>query len=106
MELTIPARMKPGEFALPHSESSRDSDGHGDPSSAPADERKSRAVVYRFLGLGSELSGFTLVFAGLGYLIDSASEFPKPYATAGGALIGFVLGMARFIYQVRSSDRG
>jgi F0F1-type ATP synthase assembly protein I len=98
--------MKLREFALPHSESSRDSDGHGEPSSTRADDVKSRAVVYRFLGLGSELAGFTLVFAGLGYLIDSAGEFPKPYATAGGALIGFVLGMARFIYQVRNSDRG
>ena len=62
--------------------------------------------MYRFLGLGSELAGFTLIFAGLGYLIDSANQFPKPYATAGGALIGFVLGMARFIYQVRNSGRG
>ena len=61
--------------------------------------------MYRFLGLGGELAGFTLIFAGLGYLIDSASEFPKPYVTAGGALLGFVLGMARFIYQVQDNDR-
>ena len=106
MELAIPASIKPGEFAVPQSESSRDSDDHGEPSSTQADEVKNRAVVYRFLGLGSELAGFTLVFAGLGHLIDSSGEFPKPYATAGGALIGFALGMARFIYQVRITDRG
>ena len=94
---------------MPHSESSRDSDSHDESASGQGDDvtsRASRAAVYRFLGLGSELAGFTLVFAGLGYLIDSVSQFPKPYATAGGALIGFVLGMARFIYQVRNSDRG
>jgi hypothetical protein len=56
------------------------------------------------VGLGTELAGFTLVFAGFGHLVDWASELPKPYGTALGALIGFSLGMARFIWQVTQSD--
>jgi F0F1-type ATP synthase assembly protein I len=63
-----------------------------------------QAAVFRFLGLGTELAGFTLGCAGLGYLIDLSAGFPKPYATAAGALIGFTLGMIRFVVQVRRSD--
>lgn len=60
--------------------------------------------VFRFLGLGSELAGFTLVFAGVGYAIDSTRGHSKPYATAFGALIGFTFAMVRFIQQVRRND--
>ena len=68
-------------------------------------ETSNQRAVFRFVGLGTELAGFTLVFAGLGYLIDSISQFPKPYGTAFGALLGFALGMARFVMQARQSDK-
>lgn len=60
--------------------------------------------MFRFVGLGTELSGFTLVFAGIGHLIDRSGDYSKPYATALGALIGFSLGMIRFIWQVQQSN--
>ena len=63
-----------------------------------------QSAVFRFVGLGTELAGFTLVFAGLGYLMDKFGQNPKPYGTALGALIGFSLGMVRFIQQARKSD--
>jgi len=53
----------------------------------------------RFVGLGMELATFTLVLTGIGYWIDSARQHQTPYAAAAGALIGFVLGMIRFIVQ-------
>ena len=51
------------------------------------------------IGLGTELAGFTLVLTGIGYWIDAARQHETPYASAAGALIGFVLGMIRFIVQ-------
>ena len=54
----------------------------------------------RFVGLGMELATFTLVPMGIGYWIDSGRQHETPYATAAGALIGFVLGMIRFVVQV------
>jgi F0F1-type ATP synthase assembly protein I len=55
----------------------------------------------RFVGLGLELATFTLLFTGIGYWVDSGRQHETPYATAAGALIGFVLGMIRFVFQVR-----
>ena len=63
-----------------------------------------QSAVFRFVGLGTELAGFTLVCAGQGYLMDQIGQNPKPYGTALGAMIGFSLGMVRFIQQARNSD--
>lgn len=57
------------------------------------------STLFRFVGLGMELAGFTLVLAGLGYWVDSNLHLAKPFATALGALIGFTVGMVRFIQQ-------
>jgi F0F1-type ATP synthase assembly protein I len=59
--------------------------------------------VLRFAGLGTELATYTLVCAGIGYLIDSARGHEKSYVTAFGTLIGFTLGMVRFIREVRKN---
>lgn len=61
-----------------------------------------RRPVLRFVGLGTELAGFTLVFAGIGHLLDNGLQTSKPYASALAALVGFTLGMVRFIQQVRT----
>ena len=53
----------------------------------------------RFIGLGTELAVFTLIFAGLGYVVDSTFQLQKSYATAAGTLVGFTFGMVRFIQQ-------
>ena len=63
-----------------------------------------QSAVFRFIGMGTELAGFTLFVAGVGYVIDSFSDYPKPYGTAIGALIGFTLGMVRFIRQAKHSQ--
>ena len=80
----------------------RDLSDHGDdqasPDGEPTDGKSvdedgaspkaswNQSKVFRFVGLGTELAGFTLVFAGLGYLIDRIGQNPKPYGTALGAL--------------------
>lgn len=76
---------------------------HIDDQESEARSRKRRATVFQFIGLGSELATFTLVGTGIGYAIDAASDNAKPLATAGATLIGFTLGMIRFIGQVRKS---
>ncbi len=89
-----------------------DGTGDGEPADGtPVDEEPinpssawNPTAVFRFVGLGTELAGFTLVFAGLGYLADRTFQNPKPYGTALGAMIGFSLGMMRFIQQARTSD--
>ena len=60
--------------------------------------------VLRFAGLGTELAVSTLAIAGIGYFVDSVRGHEKPYATAFGTLIGFTLGMVRFIHQVRKAN--
>lgn len=61
----------------------------------------SRSPVFRLVGLGTELAGFTVVMLGIGYAIDSAFGHATRFATAAGALLGFTLGMVRFIRNVR-----
>ena len=82
----------------------------GDPESieSPSGRSEDRHVglstqtqVLRLAGLGTELAGITLAFLGLGYVVDSALGNDTGYATALATLIGFTLGMIRFILQVR-----
>jgi F0F1-type ATP synthase assembly protein I len=65
----------------------------------PVADRRDRMQAFRFVGWGMELAGFTLVFAGVGYFVDSTLQLPKSYATAAGTLLGFTIGMIRFIQQ-------
>ena len=74
--------------------------GHTESQSSPWNP----SAVFRFIGMGMALAGFTLFVAGIGYVIDSFSENPKPFGTAFGALIGFTLGMVRFIRQAKQSQ--
>lgn len=60
------------------------------------------ATVLRFVSMGTELAAFTLTFTAIGYFLDSyVFRSGARYATAIGTLIGFVLGMIRFITVVR-----
>ncbi|TWU26657.1 hypothetical protein Pla52o_05100 [Novipirellula galeiformis] len=53
-----------------------------------------------FVGLGMELAGVTLLFAGIGYWIDSWRGHVVMYATALSTMVGFGFAMARFIVKV------
>lgn len=64
------------------------------PSHSP---RKSTRNWARFVGAGIELAAFASVFAWIGYVIDGRLGNQKLIATAIGALIGFSLGLVRFI---------
>ncbi len=88
----------------------RDSDADPSPDAADAHPRperedssrsKTQSGVLRLAGLGTELAGITLAFMGVGYLVDSVRGHDTGYATALGTLIGFTLGMIRFIREVR-----
>ena len=57
----------------------------------------------RLAGLGMELATFTLVCTGFGYWVDSYRQHATPYGSAAGALIGFALGMIRFVIQARKT---
>lgn len=57
----------------------------------------------RFAGMGMELATFTLLLTGIGYWFDSHRQHETPYGAAAGALIGFVLGMIRFVRQAMKS---
>ncbi len=53
----------------------------------------------KFSGLGMELAGATLGVAAIGYLVDRYRGQTEGYGVAAGALIGFTLGMYRFIQK-------
>lgn len=55
------------------------------------------AGAMRFASAGLELAAATLIFGGLGHLVDRWWGSPVPYGGAAGALFGFALGMIRFI---------
>ena len=61
--------------------------------------RPPKAPWMRMAGLGIELASCTLGLAAFGYYVDSRRGHTKPYATAAGALVGFVFGMFRFIQK-------
>lgn len=76
--------------------------GHPPRANSDQDGRAARQLALRNVGLGMELAAFTLVFTGVGYWIDSSGDHEKPLATALATLVGFTLGMIRFIRQVTS----
>mgnify|MGYP001058055238 CR=1 FL=1 len=61
-----------------------------------ADRPRSLAVV---AGMGFELAGTTVVLAGLGHLVDRYLGGERSVGFAFGGLIGFGLGMFRFIMK-------
>ncbi|GAA5510669.1 AtpZ/AtpI family protein [Novipirellula caenicola] len=65
-------------------------------------DAKGGAVWFRFAGLGMELAGITLLFAGVGYWIDAWRNHDQMYATALSTMVGFGLAMTRFIVKASS----
>ncbi|MGV3484025.1 MAG: hypothetical protein ACO1RT_06390 [Planctomycetaceae bacterium] len=61
-----------------------------------AEQRQGRSFA-RFAGAGFELAGISLVFGLVGYAIDRSMGNTRQLATAFAALIGFSLGLLRFI---------
>ncbi len=57
----------------------------------------------KMVGLGMELAASTLVMTGIGAWIDSVRQHETPYGAAAGALIGFVMGMTRFVIHASRS---
>ncbi|WP_372725416.1 AtpZ/AtpI family protein [Novipirellula sp.] len=62
------------------------------------------AVWLRFVGLGMELAGITLLFAGIGYWIDAWRNHDQMYATALSTMLGFGLAMTRFVVKASSTQ--
>ena len=60
------------------------------------DQPRSIAVV---VGMGFELAGTTVVLAGLGHLVDRYFGADRSIGFALGGLVGFGLGMLRFIMK-------
>ena len=73
--------------------------------SVEEDSSSDEPNLYRFLGLGMELAGFSLAFAIIGLILDSVLENATRYCTAFGTLLGFTLGMTHFIRQTQSSQQ-
>ncbi|EMI21161.1 membrane protein [Rhodopirellula maiorica SM1] len=65
-------------------------------------DAKGGAVWFRFAGLGMELAGITLLFAGVGYWIDAWRNHDQMVVTALSTLVGFGLAMTRFIIKASS----
>ncbi|MCG8652074.1 MAG: AtpZ/AtpI family protein, partial [Pirellulales bacterium] len=53
----------------------------------------------KLAGLGMELAGSTLGLGAVGYLVDWYWNTPNSLGVAIGALLGFALGMFRFIQK-------
>jgi hypothetical protein len=66
---------------------------------------KSTRSWARFAGAGLELAAFAFVFAWLGYVIDGRLGNQRLIVTALGALIGFSLGLVRFIVFAAQVNR-
>ncbi|KAA5545194.1 hypothetical protein FYK55_05855 [Roseiconus nitratireducens] len=62
----------------------------------------------RLSGAGMELAAVTLLFGGIGLLLDRKFQVQRPVWSAAFGLIGFVLGLIRFIrlaLSVSESER-
>ena len=74
---------------------------HGDPQSdapeTPDGPGKSSPIWLRLSGAGIELAFITIAFGAAGTLIDGRTQAEQPVAAAFGGLIGFTLGMVRFL---------
>lgn len=63
-----------------------------------------KAQWARFVGAGLELAGLTLCFAGLGYGVDKWMGNERLVVTALVTLVGFSLGMVRFVLLASSAS--
>ena len=62
--------------------------------------------IYRLVGSGMELAGFTVICSILGLGLDRLLHQEEPYGAAAGTLGGFILGMLHFIRQIHFLHRG
>ncbi|TWU30963.1 AtpZ/AtpI family protein [Novipirellula artificiosorum] len=69
----------------------------------PGQRFSSDTAWFRYAGMGLELAGTTLLLTALGYWIDAWRDAERPLATALGMLVGFSLGMTRFIIVALNS---
>ncbi|MCA9140050.1 MAG: AtpZ/AtpI family protein [Planctomycetales bacterium] len=76
----------------PDAQHAADVQGSGLPSSVP-----SAPVWVRLTGAGMELAFITIVFGATGAAIDRHFNMARPMYSAFGGLLGFTLGMVRFI---------
>lgn len=60
---------------------------------------------HRFIGAGIELAAFALVAAAVGYGLDRWLGHERPLATAFCGLVGFSLGLVRFIVLANRANR-
>jgi F0F1-type ATP synthase assembly protein I len=86
----------------PESEAQSDREANA---SEPSPKPKVHGTVLRFATLGTELAACTLSGTAVGYFLDSARGHDKPYATGLGTLIGFTLGMVRFIHIAMKAQK-
>lgn len=72
---------------------------HAKAPSSRAEARSSRAKApwMRLAGAGLELAFITIVFGAIGMAIDQRIGLERPVCSALSGLLGFVLGMIRFI---------
>ncbi|WP_442507562.1 AtpZ/AtpI family protein [Novipirellula sp. SH528] len=97
----------PAKSSSDSNDPSADTDGMTDkvdvtPGPVAEDDANGDAVWLRFVGLGMELAGITLLFAGVGYWIDAWRNHDQMYATALSTMVGFGLAMTRFIVKASS----
>lgn len=59
----------------------------------------------RFAGAGLELGGSAILFAAIGYAIDSRMGNQTLVATALGSVLGFAAGLYRFIRLAMQTNR-
>lgn len=83
---------------LQHDRSPERPDRRRDPTGEAPGSAPSRSPVWiRLSGAGLELAFITIVFGAIGAAIDRHLQSARPICSAIGGLLGFTLGMIRFI---------
>lgn len=69
-----------------------------------ADSKRGNPYI-RFVGAGVELASFSLCFGLIGFTIDHWVESERQFGLAFGSLIGFSMGMVRFVILAGKANR-
>ena len=86
-------------------ESDPDTDREPDSDSRPGDAAALDRPWFKLVGLGMELAGATLGVAAIGWWIDYAMSNSSGVGVGIGALVGFSLGMVRFVQRSIAETR-
>jgi len=70
------------------------------------DSKDSSPRFITFAAAGLELAGLAVVFAVFGYGIDRWLESSRPFGTGLAGLVGFALGMGRFVLLANRANSG